>query len=54
MVQEKSENRRTFAHIPSSIGALEAEEIGVEHLLRDIRVGKQISTPSLHAPQIIS
>lgn len=24
-------------HIPSEIGALEAEEIGVEHLLRDIR-----------------
>ena len=28
--------RRTFAHVQSSIGALEAEEIGVEHLLRDI------------------
>eukprot|EP00276_Gloeochaete_wittrockiana_P010469 CAMPEP_0184655850 /NCGR_PEP_ID=MMETSP0308-20130426/14634_1 /TAXON_ID=38269 /ORGANISM="Gloeochaete witrockiana, Strain SAG 46.84" /LENGTH=319 /DNA_ID=CAMNT_0027092633 /DNA_START=14 /DNA_END=976 /DNA_ORIENTATION=+ len=27
----------TFAHIPSEIGAYEAEEIGVEHLLRDIK-----------------
>jgi len=24
-------------HIPSSIGATEAEEVGVEHLLRDIK-----------------
>ncbi len=24
-------------HIPSSIGASEAEEVGVEHLLRDIK-----------------
>ena len=28
--------RRTFKHVPSSVGAYEAEEIGVEHLLRDI------------------
>ena len=27
---------RTFAHLPVQMGALEAEEIGVEHLLRDI------------------
>eukprot|EP01047_Picozoa_sp_COSAG01_P064641 COSAG01_NODE_8590_length_2726_cov_1755.185383_1_plen_280_part_00 len=27
----------TFKHIQSEIGALEAEEIGVEHLLRDIK-----------------
>ena len=27
----------TFEHVPSEIGAEEAEEIGVEHLLRDIR-----------------
>jgi len=26
----------SFAHVPSQIGALEAEEVGVEHLLRDI------------------
>ena len=29
-------SRRTFAHIPSEIGAEEAEEVGVEHLLRNI------------------
>ncbi|KAJ2784112.1 proteasome regulatory particle subunit [Coemansia javaensis] len=28
---------RTFEHVPSEIGAEEAEEIGVEHLLRDIK-----------------
>ena len=26
----------TFAHVPSQMGAQEAEEVGVEHLLRDI------------------
>merc|ERR1711907_641158 len=34
----------TFHHVPSEIGAYEAEEIGVEHLLRDI---KDTSTSSL-------
>ena len=28
--------KRTFAHVASHMGAMEAEEIGVEHLLRDI------------------
>lgn len=28
---------KTFVHLPSSIEAEEAEEIGVEHLLRDVR-----------------
>lgn len=32
----KAELKKNFAHVPSSIGAMEAEEIGVEHLLRDI------------------
>lgn len=27
---------RTFVHIPAEVGAFEAEEVGVEHLLRDI------------------
>jgi 26S proteasome regulatory subunit N8 len=27
---------RTFAHVPCQMGAIEAEEVGVEHLLRDI------------------
>jgi 26S proteasome regulatory subunit N8 len=26
-----------FQHISSEIGALEAEEVGVEHLLRDVK-----------------
>ena len=26
----------SFAHVPSQMGALEPEEVGVEHLLRDI------------------
>mmetsp|Transcript_16991 Transcript_16991/g.25120 ORF Transcript_16991/g.25120 Transcript_16991/m.25120 type:complete len:316 (-) Transcript_16991:139-1086(-) len=33
---EGKEIKTTFKHVPSSIGALEAEEVGVEHLLRDI------------------
>jgi len=31
-----SQVKRTFAHVPSLMGAIEAEEVGVEHLLRDI------------------
>jgi 26S proteasome regulatory subunit N8 len=30
------EIQRSFKHIPSAIGAFEAEEVGVEHLLRDV------------------
>lgn len=30
------EIQRSFKHIPSSVGAYEAEEVGVEHLLRDV------------------
>ncbi|CBJ30666.1 conserved unknown protein [Ectocarpus siliculosus] len=30
------EIQKTFKHVASSVGALEAEEVGVEHLLRDI------------------
>ncbi|KAH0947676.1 hypothetical protein HN011_000976 [Eciton burchellii] len=32
-----SPTSKTFEHIPSEIGAEEAEEVGVEHLLRDIK-----------------
>lgn len=32
----KAEVKKSFAHVPSTIGAMEAEEVGVEHLLRDI------------------
>jgi len=34
--EEGSETKRVFQHIQSEIGAYEAEEVGVEHLLRDI------------------
>lgn len=36
--------RRTFVNIPATVGAEEAEEVGVEHLLRDI---KSASTSTL-------
>jgi|EP00427_Karlodinium_veneficum_P018592 26S proteasome regulatory subunit N8 len=39
-VQENTSDevfKRTFLHVSSSIGAFEAEEVGVEHLLRDIK-----------------
>jgi len=50
----------TFQHLPSEIGALEAEEVGVEHLLRDVKdssistLGSQVhnkllSLKSLHS-----
>merc|ERR1712038_1846843 len=32
----KAELKKNFAHVPSVVGAMEAEEVGVEHLLRDI------------------
>ncbi|KAH9052542.1 Mov34-domain-containing protein [Lactarius vividus] len=51
-----TETRKTFLHAPSAIEAEEAEEIGVEHLLRDIkdsttttlatRVSEQLATRS--------
>jgi 26S proteasome regulatory subunit N8 len=39
VVEEVSHNstvQRSFAHLPVIMGAMEAEEVGVEHLLRDI------------------
>lgn len=32
---------RQFVHVPTTIGATEAEEVGVEHLLRDIKDASQ-------------
>jgi 26S proteasome regulatory subunit N8 len=37
LLQDGTETRKTFHHVPSAIEAEEAEEIGVEHLLRDIK-----------------
>lgn len=34
--EEQSIQKRTFLNVPSEIGAEEAEEVGVEHLLRNI------------------
>jgi len=34
--QDGSEAARTFQHLASEVGAYEAEEVGVEHLLRDV------------------
>mmetsp|Transcript_16716 Transcript_16716/g.24971 ORF Transcript_16716/g.24971 Transcript_16716/m.24971 type:complete len:339 (+) Transcript_16716:60-1076(+) len=42
------ESKPQFVHIPSEIGALEAEEVGVEHLLRDIKDLSAHSTLSAH------
>jgi len=36
IASDGTEVKMEFAHIPSDIGAVEAEEVGVEHLLRDI------------------
>mmetsp|Transcript_29173 Transcript_29173/g.67854 ORF Transcript_29173/g.67854 Transcript_29173/m.67854 type:complete len:357 (-) Transcript_29173:297-1367(-) len=39
-VQEQTSDevfKRTFLHVQSTVGAFEAEEVGVEHLLRDIK-----------------
>ncbi len=36
-LQDGTPTSKTFEHIASEIGAEEAEEVGVEHLLRDIR-----------------
>lgn len=33
-LQDGTPTSKTFAHLPSEIGAEEAEEVGVEHLLR--------------------
>lgn len=37
IADERSQPTLAFAHVPSEIGAVEAEEIGVEHLLRDVK-----------------
>lgn len=40
---------KTFEHVPSEIGAEEAEEVGVEHLLRDIKDTRYV----LHANELL-
>mmetsp|Transcript_31958 Transcript_31958/g.77860 ORF Transcript_31958/g.77860 Transcript_31958/m.77860 type:complete len:325 (-) Transcript_31958:128-1102(-) len=48
-----TQTNQTFVHVPSEIGALEAEEVGVEHLLRDIR-DTTVSTLSDHVTQKVA
>jgi len=36
-ILEGKQQQWTFKHVPSEIGAMEAEEVGVEHLLRDVK-----------------
>ena len=45
---DSASGKRTFLHIPSCVAALEAEEVGVEHLLRDM----QNATASTLAVQV--
>lgn len=40
-VDQDGNLRRQFVHVPTSIGATQAEEVGVEHLLRDIKDASQ-------------
>jgi len=34
--QDGKEIQRSFKHLPSTIGAFQPEEVGVEHLVRDV------------------
>ncbi|MCO5555548.1 hypothetical protein L7F22_009093 [Adiantum nelumboides] len=43
--------QKTFTHVPSSIIAEESEEVGVEHLLRDIRDTTTVGTLSTRVSQ---
>ncbi|WWD19451.1 hypothetical protein CI109_103911 [Kwoniella shandongensis] len=46
--------QQTFTHVPTSIEAEEAEEIGVEHLLRDISSSSSAPSSSLLTTQSLS
>ncbi|KAG6806853.1 proteasome regulatory particle subunit, partial [Arthromyces matolae] len=49
-----TETRKTFFHVPSAIEAEEAEEIGVEHLLRDIKDSTTTTLATRVAEQLSS
>jgi len=49
-----TEVRKTFLHVPSAIEAEEAEEIGVEHLLRDIKDSTTTTLSTRVAEQLSS
>lgn len=50
---QSGQTAHRFQHIPSTIEALEAEEVGVEHLLRDVR-DTNISTLSTQISDKVS
>lgn len=52
--QDGTTTQRTFTHIPTSIEAEEAEEIGVEHLLRDVSTSSSAPSSSLLTAQSLS
>lgn len=54
LTQDGTQTTRTFNHIASSIEAEEAEEIGVEHLLRDIKDTSVGSLSSQITDQLVS
>ena len=52
--QDGTATQKSFGHIPSIIEAEEAEEIGVEHLLRDVKSPHQFGTLSTRVTAQIS
>lgn len=52
--QDGTETQKTFFHVPSAIEAEEAEEIGVEHLLRDIKDSTTTTLTTRVAEQLAS
>lgn len=54
MVQDGTTTQRTFTHVPTTIEAEEAEEIGVEHLLRDVTSSSGAPSSSLLTTQSLS
>lgn len=52
--QDGTATQRTFTHVPTTVEAEEAEEIGVEHLLRDISSSSSAPSSSLLTAQSLS
>jgi 26S proteasome regulatory subunit N8 len=54
MTKDGTATQRTFTHVPTTIEAEEAEEIGVEHLLRDVSSSSGAPSSSLLTTQSLS
>ncbi|GFZ48514.1 26S proteasome regulatory subunit RPN8 [Saitozyma sp. JCM 24511] len=52
--EDGTATQRTFTHVPTSIEAEEAEEIGVEHLLRDVAASSSVPSSSVLTTQSLS